>query len=152
MIRRKNFKKRNATPDPIYNSILLQMVINQLTKKGKKHLAFKLINQTLQQIEQKTKEDPLQILEKGILNVTPIFEIKSRRIGGSVYPTPVELIPERGNSIGIRWILNACRGKSGKRFIVKLTNEFIESSKKMGSAMRKKNEIQKIAESNARVL
>ena len=152
MIRRKNFKKRNTTPDPIYNSILLQMVINQLTKKGKKHLAFKLINQTLQQIEQKTQEDPLQILEKGILNVTPIFEIKSKRIGGSVYPTPVELIPERGNSIGIRWILNACRGKSGKRLIVKLTNEFIEKKKKMGSAMRKKNEIQKIAESNARVL
>ena len=152
MSRRKRFKKKIIQPDQVYDSILIQMVTNQITKKGKKRLASKLINQTLQNIEQQTHEDPLSIIEKGILNVTPVVEIKSRRIGGAVYPIPIELTPEHGHSIAIRWILQSCLSGSSKEFVSNLTNEFIEASKKIGSAIRKKMEVHKIAESSARLI
>ena len=86
------------------------------------------------------------------MNVTPVVEIKARRIGGAVYPIPIELTPDRGNAVAIRWILQSCKSKSGKDFASNLATEFIEASNKMGFAMRKKIEVHKIAESSARLI
>jgi len=152
MPRKKSLKKKIILPDSVYDSILIQMVINQIIKKGKKRLASKLINQTLNVIENKLNKNPLEIVEQGILNVTPVVEIKARRIGGAVYPIPIELTPDRGNAVAIRWILQSCNSKAGKDFASNLANEFIEASNKMGSAMRKKIEVHKIAESSARLI
>ena len=152
MSRRRILKKRLIKPDPFYDSILVQKVANQLIKKGKKVLAHKILNQTIQEIERKTQQDPVQIVEQAIYNVAPAVELKARRIGGAVYSIPMELNLERRISIAIRWILNSCKTKSDRPFVSKLTNEFIDASKKMGSAIRRRDEVHKIAESSARIV
>lgn len=145
-------KKYIIKPDPFHDSILIQKMTNQLMKKGKKNLARKILNQTLQQIEQKTQQDPIHVFEQAISNVVPAVEIKARRIGGAVYSIPIELSSERGVSIAIRWIIDCCNTKSSQSFTGRLTNEIIDASKKMGAAIRKRDEIHKIAESNARLI
>ena len=145
-------KQHIIKPDPFYDSILIQKMTNQLMKKGKKTLARKILNQTIQQIEKKTQQDPVHIIEQAISNTVPAVEIKARRIGGAVYSIPIELSSERGISIAIRWIIDCCNTKSGQSFISKLTNEIIDASKKIGSAVRKRDEVHKIAESSARLM
>lgn len=152
MSRRRNLKTRIINPDPFYDSILIQKITNQLMKKGKKTLAHKILNQVIQEIEKKTQQDPIQIVEQAIQNVAPAVEIKARRIGGAVYSIPIELSSERSISIAIKWILNACNAKSGRPFVYKLTNELVDASKKLGSAVRRRDEVHKIAESSARLM
>lgn len=145
-------KKYIIKLDPFYDSILIQKMTNQLMKKGKKNLARKILNQTLRQIEQKTQQDPIHIFEQAISNIVPAVEIKARRIGGAVYSIPIELSSDRGVSIAIRWLIDCCKTKSSQSFTGRLTNEIIDASKKMGAAIRKRDEIHKIAESNARLI
>lgn len=145
-------KKHIIKPDTFYDSILIQKIINQLMKKGKKTLARKILNKTIRQIEKNTQQDPIQIIEQAILNIVPAVEIKSRRIGGAVYSIPIELSSERGISVAIRWLISCCNTQSGQSFISKLTNEIIDASKKIGTAVRKRDEVHKIAESNARLM
>lgn len=152
MSRNKKIKKQLVMPDPFFDSILIQKITNKLIKKGKKTLAHKIINQTIKEIEKKTQKDPVQIIEQAIANVAPAIEIKARRIGGAVYSIPIELDSERGISVAIRWILNSCNNQSGKPYEIRLSNELIDASKKMGSAIRKREETHKIAESNARLM
>ena len=145
-------KKHIIKLDPFYDSILIQKMTNQLMKKGKKNLARKILNQTLRQIEQKTQQDPIHVFEQAISNIVPAVEIKARRIGGAVYSIPIELSSERGVSIAIRWLIDCCNTKSSQPFTGRLTNEIIDASKKMGAAIRKRDEVHKIAESNARLI
>ena len=145
-------KKNIIKPDPFYDSLLVQKIINQLMKKGKKTLAQKILNQTIQQIEKGTQQDPIHTIEQAVLNVIPAVEIKARRIGGAVYSIPIELSSERGISIAIRWLLDCCKTKSGQSFSFRLANEVIDASKKIGSAVRKRDEVHKIAESSARLM
>lgn len=145
-------KKHIIKPDPFYDSVLIQKMTNQLMKKGNKTLAQKILNQTLYQIEKKTQQDPVYIIEQALSNTIPAVEIKARRIGGAVYSIPIELSSERGISIAIRWIINCCDTKSNQPFSMKLTNEIIDASKKIGAAVRKRDEVHKMAESNARVV
>lgn len=152
MARRQILKKRVINPDPFYESILIQKIVNQLMKKGKKTLAHRLLNQVIQEIEKKTKQDPIQIIEQAIQNVAPSVEIRARRIGGAVYSIPIEINSDRSTSIAIKWILRACSSKSGRPFTYKLTNEILDASKKVGSAARRREEIHKIAESNTRLI
>ena len=146
------YKKKSIEPDPFYDSILIEKITNQLMKKGKKGLARKIINETIQKIEKKIQKDPIRTIEQAISNTVPAVEIKSRRIGGAVYSIPVELNSERGVSMAIRWIMECCNKKSSQSFIDKLTNEFIDASNKVGSTIRKRDEIHKIAESSTRLM
>ena len=145
-------KKQTIKPEPFYDSVLIQKMTNQLMKKGNKTLARKILNQTLYQIEKKTQQDPVHVIEQALSNTIPAVEIKARRIGGAVYSIPIELSSERGISIAIRWIINCCNTKSSQPFTMKLTNEIIDASKKIGAAVRKRDEVHKMAESNARVV
>ena len=145
-------KKHIIRPDPFYDSVLIQKMTNQLMKKGNKTLARKILNQTLYQIEKKTQQDPVHVIEQALSNTIPAVEIKARRIGGAVYSIPIELSSERGISIAIRWIINCCNTKSSQPFTTKLTNEIIDASKKIGAAVRKRDEVHKMAESNARLV
>ena len=145
-------KQRIIKPDPFYDSVLIQKITNQLMKKGNKTLSQKILNKTLQQIERKTQQDPVHIIEQAISNAVPAVEIKARRIGGAVYSIPIELSSERGISIAIRWIIGCCNTKSSQPFATKLTNEIIDASKKIGAAVRKRDEVHKMAESNARLI
>nr|QUV75664.1 ribosomal protein S7 [Caulerpa lentillifera] len=123
-----------------------------LMKNGKNKLAYRIIQKSLNIISDQTNEDALEVLEKAIRNTTPSVEIQTRRIGGAVYPIPVELNIHRGISRGVRWIVDSAkkRSGSGKTLDIQLSQEIIDASKKVGNAFRKKEEVHKIAEKNPR--
>nr|AIT94193.1 ribosomal protein S7 [Marsupiomonas sp. NIES 1824] len=148
MSRRRKAVKRIASPDPVYDSRLVQMVVNRLMKKGKKRIAYKIMYQALEEIGETTQEDPIKLLEKAIRNVTPVVEVKSRRIGGSTYQVPLPVHPERGTALAIRWILSASSARAGRTMVVNFKNELMDASKNLGAAFRKREEVHKMAEAN----
>jgi small subunit ribosomal protein S7 len=148
MPRRRTPKKRIVMPDPVYDSRLIELLVRQIMRHGKKSLAYRIMYESMNQISEITQQDPLVIIEQAIRNATPLVEVKARRIGGSTYQVPLEVVPERGTALAIRWILIACRNRSGKSMSSKLTSEILEASKNTGSAIRKRDEIHKMAEAN----
>lgn len=148
MSRRRTPKKRIITPDPVYNNRLVHTIINHLMKKGKKTLSFRIFYKSMSQIGEISKQDPIEIIEQAIKNATPLVEVKARRIGGSTFQVPLEVSNDRGTALAIRWILNSCRSKSGKNMISKLTTEILDASKNIGNAIKKRDEIHRMAEAN----
>ena len=148
MSRRRTQKKRIVMPDPVYDSRLVELVVRQLMRQGKKSLAYRIMYSSMNQLAQSTQQDPLIVIEQAIRNATPLLEVKARRIGGSTYQVPLEVAPERGTALAIRWILIGCRSKSGKTMSNRLTSELLEASKNSGSAIRKRDEVHKMAEAN----
>nr|YP_009105790.1 ribosomal protein S7 [Koliella corcontica]AIT94527.1 ribosomal protein S7 [Koliella corcontica] len=148
MSRRRTPKKRIITPDPVYNNRLVHTIINHLMKKGKKTLSFRIFYKSMSQIGEISKQDPIEIIEQAIKNATPLVEVKARRIGGSTFQVPLEVSNDRGTALAIRWILNSCRSKSGKNMISKLTAEILDASKNIGNAIKKRDEIHRMAEAN----
>jgi len=139
MSRRRNAVKRITSPDPVYDSRLVHMIVNRLMKKGKKSIAYTIMYQTLEELGETTQEDPIKLLEQAIRNVTPVVEVKSRRIGGSTYQVPLEVHPERGTALAIRWILSASHSRPGRTMISKFKNELMDASKNLGNSIRKKD-------------
>jgi len=148
MSRRRTPKKRIVMPDPIYDSRLVELIVRQIMRKGKKSLAYKIMYDSMNQIAEITQQEPLLIIEQAIRNATPLVEVKARRVGGSTYQVPLEILPERGTALAIRWILNACRNRVGRNMASKLTNELLDASKNAGNAIRKRDEVHKMAEAN----
>jgi small subunit ribosomal protein S7 len=148
MSRRRTPKKRNVMPDPVYDSRLVELIVRQIMRKGKKSLAYKIMYESMNQIAETTQQEPLVIIEQAIRNATPLVEVKARRVGGSTYQVPLEILPERGTALAIRWILSACRNRAGRNMASKLTNELLDASKNSGNAIRKRDEIHKMAEAN----
>jgi len=148
MSRRRTVKKRVVLPDPVYDSRLIKMIVNRLMKQGKKSLAYRLLYESMKQIAETTQTDPVKIIEKAVRNATPLVEVKARRVGGSTYQVPLEVDPERGTALALRWLLGSCRSRSGKTMISKLTNEFLDASKNIGNAIRKRDEVHKMADAN----
>jgi small subunit ribosomal protein S7 len=148
MSRRRNQKKRIVMPDPVYDSRLVELLVRQLMRQGKKSLAYRIMYSSMNHLAKTTQQDPLIVIEQAIRNATPLLEVKARRIGGSTYQVPLEVAPERGTALAIRWILIACRSKSGKTMSNRLTTELLEASKNSGSAIRKRDEVHKMAEAN----
>nr|YP_009106606.1 ribosomal protein S7 [Dicloster acuatus]AIT95453.1 ribosomal protein S7 [Dicloster acuatus] len=148
MSRRHTQKKRIVMPDPVYDSRLVELIVRQLMRQGKKSLAYRIMYSSMNQLAKNTQQDPLLVIEQAIRNATPLLEVKARRIGGSTYQVPLEVAPERGTALAIRWILLACRSKSGKTMSNRLTSELLEASKNTGSAIRKRDEVHKMAEAN----
>jgi small subunit ribosomal protein S7 len=148
MPRRRTPKKRILIPDPVYDSRLIEMIVNRLMKQGKKSLAYRLCYQSMKQVAEITQQDPVKVIEQAVRNATPLVEVKARRVGGSTYQVPVEVDPERGTALALRWILGSCRSRSGKTMVSKLTNEFLDASKNLGNAIRKRDEVHKMAEAN----
>lgn len=148
-MRRKVKSKNEIKPDFIYNSLLLEKFINYVMKNGKKSLARRIVYKTLDEIKKKTKaENPLEIFELAIKNASPLLEVKSRRVGGANYQVPIEVRPDRKTTLAIRWILEATRSKKGSAMIKRLTEELIAASKNEGSAIKKKENVHKMAEAN----
>nr|AIT93530.1 ribosomal protein S7 [Prasiolopsis sp. SAG 84.81] len=148
MSRRYRPKERFLSPDPVYDSQLIHIIVNQLMKQGKKSVAYKMFYESMNQIKENTQQDPVKIIEEAVRNATPLVETKSRRVGGSTYQVPLDVKPKRGTALAIRWILSSCRSKPGKNMISKLSREFLDASKKMGNAIRKKSEVHKMADAN----
>nr|QCI04263.1 ribosomal protein S7 [Anotrichium furcellatum] len=148
MSRRNKSKKRSIFPDPIYNSKLITMLTVRILKHGKKSLAQKIIYEALDIINNKTSNDPLEILEKAIRNTTPLVEVKARRIGGSTYQVPMEVRAYRGTNLALRWIAKFAVARSGNSMATKLANEIIDASNENGNSIRKREETHRMAEAN----
>jgi small subunit ribosomal protein S7 len=148
MSRRTTAKKRLALPDPVYNSRLVSMLTVRILQEGKKHLAQRIIYQALELIKEKTGEEPLTVLETAIRKVTPLVEVKAKRIGGSTYQVPMEVRAFRGTNLALRWITKFSRERSGKTMSIKLANELMDSANETGNSIRKREETHRMAEAN----
>ena len=136
MSRRSKPAKRIPAPDPIYNSVDIAKFINRLMKRGKKSIAQRIFYSSMDKIQEKTKENPIDVFKKALTNATPLIEVKARRIGGSTYQVPVEVKPDRGQALGSCWLIESARKRSGKSMIEKLTN------------CKKREDTHKMAEAN----
>ena len=148
MSRRTTAKKRLAVPDPIYNSRLVTMLTVRILQQGKKHLAQRIIYQALDIIKERTGEDALSILETAVRKVTPLVEVKARRIGGSTYQVLLEVRAFRGTNLALRWITKYSKERSGKSMAMKLANEIMDAVNETGNSIRKREEVHKMAEAN----
>lgn len=148
MSRRNIAKKRLVLPDPIYNSKLISMLTVRILKNGKKGIAQKIIYEALDIIQEKTTNNPLEILEKAIRNATPLVEVKARRVGGSTYQVPMEVRAYRGTNLALRWLTKFSSSRSGRNMSLKLANEIIDAANESGGTIRKKEETHRMAEAN----
>ncbi|NP_050795.1 ribosomal protein S7 (chloroplast) [Guillardia theta] len=148
MSRRSTTKKKLALPDPIYNSRLVNMLTVRILKEGKKHLAQRIIYNAFDIIKQRTGEDAILVFESAIKKVTPLVEVKARRIGGSTYQVPMEVRAFRGTNLALRWITKYARERAGKSMSMKLANEIMDAANETGSSIRKREEIHRMAEAN----
>lgn len=142
------FKQREIIPDRVYNSVVVAKFINQVMKQGKKSKANKIVYGAFAIIKEKTKQEPLDVFEKALKEVTPTVEVRPRRIGGATYQVPIEVSVKRGLSLSIRWILASARAKKGRAMHEKLADELIVASNRDGDAIKKKTNIHKMAEAN----
>ena len=148
MSRRSQSKRVLLEPDPVYNSRLVSLLVARVLKSGKKTLAERIVYQALDIILEKTKENPVILLEKAVKNVTPQVEVKSRRVGGSTYQVPIEIRAYRGTNVSLKWIIDFAKNRPGYGMSNKLANELIDAARENGGAMRKKDQVHKMAEAN----
>lgn len=148
MSRRRRVVKREALPDPKYNSLEVAAFINGLLRKGKRSTAEGIMYDALTLIEEKAKTSPLEVFEKAMKSVEPIVEVKSRRVGGSTYQVPVEVKAGRRRALAIRWILQYSSARGDKTMAQKLANEMMAAAKGEGGAIKKREDTHKMAEAN----
>ncbi|QJA05743.1 30S ribosomal protein S7 [Thermosulfurimonas marina] len=149
MPRRGPVPKREVLPDPKYGTVLVAKFINCLMRDGKKSVARKIFYGAMDLLAKKSGgEDPLQIFEKAVENVKPLMETRSRRVGGATYQVPMEVRPERQQSLAIRWIIQAARARSEKTMVERLANELWDAYNERGAAIKKKEDTHRMAESN----
>ena len=148
MSRKRKAPKRIFYPDPKYGSLILSKFINFVMYNGKKSAAEKLIYTALNQIKNKTKGDPIKIFNEAINNIRPNLEVRSRRVGGATYQVPVEVKTKRSQTLALRWLLSASRKRKNKTMSDKLFNELMDASQKKGSAIKKREDTHRMAESN----
>ena len=148
MSRRRRAEPRIIPPDPKYNNLLLARFINRLMIKGKKSVAQRLVYHALELIQEESRRDPMEVFEQAIRNATPIVEVKPRRIGGATYQVPTELRTNRSEALAMRWIIRGARGRTGAPMRRSLATEFMDASRGEGSAVRRREELHRMAEAN----
>lgn len=148
MSRRGNIKKRPIPPDPVYNSCLISMTIRRVMKSGKKSVASGIVYDALAIIGERTGNDALEVFEKAIKNLTPLVEVKARRVGGATYQVPMEVRSSRGTTLALRWLIRYSRIRGGRTMSGKLANEILDASNETGGAMKKRDETHRMAEAN----
>ncbi|WP_298614093.1 30S ribosomal protein S7 [uncultured Thermosynechococcus sp.] len=148
MSRRTRAQKRPTAPDAVYNSVLVGMLIQRVMLNGKKSLASRIVYNAMKTVQERTGEDALQVFERAVKNATPLVEVKARRVGGATYQVPVEVRPERGVSLALRWLVQFSRKRAGRSMSAKLANELMDAANETGSTIRKREETHKMAEAN----
>ena len=148
MPRKRLIIKKKLQPDPIFNSTSVSRFTNMIMSDGKKRTAEKIIYDALEIMAQKNKADPLSMMEKALQNVSPSVEVKSRRVGGSNYQVPIEVNPRRRVSLAMRWILDAASKRNEKTMKNKLAYELLDACEGKGSAVKKREDVHKMAEAN----
>jgi small subunit ribosomal protein S7 len=140
--------RRDLMPDPTYRSVVVSQLVNKVLQRGKRSLAERVVYSALTEIEQKTGGDQIPTLKRAVENVRPVLEVKSRRVGGATYQVPVEVRPRRATTLAIRWIVGYARGRREKTVAQRLAAELLDASNGLGAAIKRKDDLQKMAESN----
>jgi small subunit ribosomal protein S7 len=148
MPRRAEISVRPLDPDPIYNSVLVTQVINKVMSRGKKSVAEKIVYDALEQISQKTANDPVITLKKAVDNVRPLLEVKSRRVGGASYQVPIEVKPQRGTTLAMRWLVNFSRARRENSMSDRLVAEIMDAANGAGASVKRREDMHKMAEAN----
>ncbi len=148
MPRRGSIAKRDVLPDPLYNSKLVTRLINNVMYDGKKGVAQKIVYSAFDIIAEKTGKEPLEVFEAAMENVMPVLEVKARRVGGATYQVPMEVRPERKETLGLRWISTYSRARSEKTMKERLANEILDAVNGAGGAFKKREDTHKMAEAN----
>lgn len=140
--------KREVLPDPIYNSVVVTKLVNKIMWDGKKGVAQRICYGAFDIIREKTGKDPLEVFETAMNNVMPVLEVKARRIGGANYQVPIEVRPDRRQTLGIRWLVDAARKRGEKYMRQRLAGEIMDAANNTGAAVKKKEDTHKMAEAN----
>ena len=148
MPRRGNVPKREILPDPIYNSVLVTKLVNSIMLDGKKGVAQKVVYGAFDIVKEKTEKDPLEVFPQAMENIMPSLEVKARRVGGATYQVPMEVRPERRQTLGLRWLTNYSRARSEKTMRERLAGEIMDAANNLGSAVKKREDTHKMAEAN----
>ncbi|MFH1401466.1 MAG: 30S ribosomal protein S7 [Parcubacteria group bacterium] len=144
----KKIKKKEIVPDPIYDNMMVAKFINCVMKRGKKTIARKIVYSAFDILKEKTKKEPLEVFDSAIRNASPLLEVKPKRVGGATYQVPREVKGNRKLTLAIRWILQASRAKKGQPMKEKLAEEIINAANNTGFAIRKKEDMHRMAEAN----
>jgi small subunit ribosomal protein S7 len=147
-MRRAKPEEREILPDIRYNSVQVQTMVQHVLKRGKKSVALGLVYDAMDLIQERTQKSAIEVFETALKNVSPVMEVRPRRVGGATYQVPMEVSADRRTTLAIRWILSAARDRSGKSFPDKLAGELIDAYNETGSAIRKRDETHKMAEAN----
>jgi len=146
--RRGNVPKRDILPDPVYNSVLVTKLINSIMLDGKKGVAQKVVYDAFDIIKEKTGRNPLEAFTDAINNIMPSLEVKARRVGGATYQVPLEVRPERRQTLGLRWLTNFARKRNEKTMKERLSGEILDALNNTGGSVKKREDTHKMAESN----
>lgn len=148
MARRYTPEKREISPDVRYGKVDIQEMINRIMIKGKKSTATRLLYDALSLIEERTGKDPIETFDAALKNVSPLMEVRPRRVGGATYQVPMEVDPSRRKNLAMRWIITASRARPGKSFAEKLAGELMDAASNQGAAYRRREEAHRMAEAN----
>ena len=148
MSRRGNIAKRDVLADPLYNSKMVTRLINNIMYDGKKGVAQKIVYDAFDIVKEKTGNDPLESFEKALENIMPVLEVKARRVGGSTYQVPMEVRPERRETLGLRWLTTYARARSEHTMRERLAGEIMDAVNGNGNACKKREDTHKMAEAN----
>ena len=148
MPRRGSIAKRDVLPDPLYNSKLVTRLINNIMLDGKRGVAQKIVYGAFDIIREKTEKDPLEVFEQSMENIMPLLEVKARRVGGATYQVPIEVRPERRQTLGLRWLTTYSRARSERTMKERLSAEILDAINGTGGAAKKREDTHKMAEAN----
>ena len=148
MPRRGNVPKREILPDPLYNSVLVTKLVNSIMLDGKKGVAQKVVYGAFDIIKEKTEKDPLEVFTTALENIMPSLEVKARRVGGATYQVPVEVRPERRQTLGLRWLTTYARARSERTMKERLAGELMDAANNTGAAVKRREDMHKNAEAN----
>ena len=147
-MRKRRAVKRDVLPDPIYNSKVVTKLINQIMLDGKKGTAEKILYQAFDIVKEKTNQEPMEVYDKALENIKPLLEVKSRRVGGSNVQVPVEVDDDRSQALALRWIVNYAKTRNGRSMAENLANEIMDAANGVGGAVKKRDDVHKMAEAN----
>jgi len=148
MPRRARAIKREIRPDPRYQSVTVAKMINKVMTQGKKSTAERIVYEALDIVGERVKRDPVATLEEAVKNATPLLQVKPRRVGGATYQVPVEVRPDRGLYLAMRWLVQSARARSGKSMAEKLAGEVLDAAQKQGATAKKREDTHRMAEAN----
>ncbi|HEY4668625.1 MAG TPA: 30S ribosomal protein S7 [Tepidiformaceae bacterium] len=148
MARRNRPAKRAIPPDPRYNNVQVQILINKLMTRGKKSTAERVVYGAFERLQVVNGRDPLDTFQQALRNVTPVLEVKPRRVGGATYQVPVEIRPDRRIALAMRWLLNSARSRGGRSMSEKLASELLDASNQTGAAIKRRDDTHRMAEAN----